>query len=183
MRTAKQIVIIGTNGTGKTTYLKKLATAAQKRGERVLVITTHMEEWTEYPDLPHTAAAVQSFTGGARLLYRDKATLDLAAEFRGGLLIFDDCRTYLNATTDPTLYKIMISRRQQMVDVFAVGHGFTNIPPAFFTYTTDIVLFRTTDNISTRKNVLRDFDKMRDAQARVNAKAAKHPHHYEIVKQ
>ncbi len=182
-RTAKQIVIIGANGTGKTTYQKKLAAAAKKRGERVLVVTSHIEEWTEYPALAHSKSAVQGFKGGGRLLWMGRDTLDVAAEFRGGLLIFDDCRAYLTATTDPALYRIMISRRQQMVDVCAVGHGFGHIPPAFFTYTTHIVLFRTSDNISCRKNVLNDFEKMREAQARVNAKAIKLPHHYEIVKQ
>jgi len=182
MRAAKQIVIVGTNGTGKTTYLKKLANATLKRGERVLVITTHVEEWTEYPNLPHTAAAPQNFTHGARLLYMDKTTLELAADFRRGLLIFDDCRTFLKANTDSQLYKIMISRRQQMVDICATAHGFSHIPPAFFTYTTDIVLFRTTDNISTRKAVLPDFEKMKVAQARVNEKAQKQPHYYEVVK-
>ena len=176
-------MVIGANGTGKTTYLKKLADAAIKRGERVLVVTTHVEEWTEFPDLAHTAAAVQSFIGGGRLLYMDKSTLDLVALFRVGLLFFDDCRTYLTATTDTALFRVMISRRQQMVDVCAVGHGFTHIPPAFFTYTTHVVLFHTTDNISTRKNVLHDFAKMKAAQARVNAHAAKHPHHYEVIKQ
>jgi ABC-type Mn2+/Zn2+ transport system ATPase subunit len=181
-REAMQVVVLGANGTGKTTYLTQLANAALERGERVLVVTTHLEEWTALPDLS-TRHEIRTFTGGARMLYTAHATLELAAAFRGGMLVLDDCRAYLLPNTDIALTRLMISRRQQMVDVFAVGHGFTTVPPAFFTYTSHIALFRTADNIASRRHVLSRYDDMRQAQERVNAKAIKQPHYHEIIRQ
>jgi len=69
-----------------------------------------------------------------------------------------------------------------MLDIFAVGHGFNEVPPVFFTFCSDIFLFRTTDNIARRKNCLQNFELMEKAQAEVNQKAIKSPHFFKYIK-
>ena len=64
-----------------------------------------------------------------------------------------------------------------MRDVILVGHGFTDIPPQYFTYTSMFILFKTVENISRRKNVILNYDKIKQAVDRVN-RIAETNHHY-----
>ena len=80
------------------------------------------------------------------------------------------------------LLDILIRRRQKMIDICYVGHGFTQIPPAFFTFSTHFALFKTIDNIDRRRDCIQNFDEMKAAQERVNAAALKNPHYHEIIK-
>ena len=107
--------------------------------------------------------------------------LDRLEYFRRGILVFDDCRAYLHAATDDRVRQLIIRRRQRMVDVLAVGHGFNEVPPVFFTFASEIILFRTTDNVARRRDCLRDYPLMAAAQARVNRRAARQPHYFEVI--
>jgi hypothetical protein len=181
-RPAKMTIILGTNGTGKTTLLENIL---QNSGQKSLVITPDDIEWQGYDLVELDKPDDFVYSGIRRHIFspaKNVGTLDKIEYFKKGILVFDDCRAYLHAATDERIRQLIIRRRQRMVDVFAVGHGFTEVPPVFFTFSTDIILFRTTDNIARRKDCLKDFDKMAEAQARVNKKAAKNPHYYERIK-
>jgi GTPase SAR1 family protein len=183
-RTPKQIIIIGTNGTGKTTALKKLvAKELQKKDSHVLIVVPDDMEWNMipfvHPKFPHR---IESYVGARKIIYFPGLLEIISERFRDGMLIFDDCRAYLSASVEQDLHDILIRRRQKMIDVCAVGHGFTEVPPKFFTFCTHIVLFRTTDSINKRKDDLKDFERMKEAQARVNQKALTDPHYNEVIK-
>ena len=69
-----------------------------------------------------------------------------------------------------------------MRDVVIVGHGFTDIPPQYFTYTTKFILFKTTDNMIKRKNTISNFEAAQKVVERVNRKAMSNPHYKEALK-
>lgn len=175
-------IILGANGTGKTTILEKILLSNQ---EKSLVITPDDAEWRRYPEVELTEPSHFLYSGISRHIFdpaKKTGTLDKIHLFKKGKLVFDDCRAYLTAATDLRIRQVLIRRRQRMVDVFAVGHGFTEVPPVFFTFATEIILFRTADEISRRKDCLKDFDNMVAAQMRVNQKAIDNPHYYEVIK-
>ena len=187
VRQTKRIVIIGTNGTGKTTLLHRIVhNAAQK----TLIITPHDNEWNEidpngnplYPtnDLRHSSD--YNFTGIQRHVYDPDRTLKLIKNFTRGLIVFDDCRVYLDARTDKEGHRILISSRQNMIDEIFVAHGFTEVPPKVFTFATEYFLFRTEDNISRRKFYVKNYDLIEKMQNKVNAASVYNPHHYEHFK-
>ncbi len=178
-RAAKLTVIIGTNGTGKTTLLHEIISRAR---QRALIITPDSAEWLQYPENELKTPDDFLFQGVQRHIFSPRDTLDRIEFFSRGILVFDDCRSYLTSTTDHRIHSLLIRRRQRMVDVFAVGHGFNEIPPVFFTFCSDIFLFRTTDNINRRKDCLKDFDRMKIVQGRINKNAIKKPHYYEHIK-
>ena len=181
-RPAKLTIILGTNGTGKTTLLREIL---QKSNQKALVITPDDIEWQQCEAVELNSAGGFNFTGIRRHIFnpaKRNGTLDRLEYFKKGVMVFDDCRAYLSSATDDRIRRLIIRRRQRMVDVFAVGHGFNEVPPVFFTFATDIVLFRTTDNIARRRNCLKDFDRMAEAQNRVNKQAVKNPHYFEIIK-
>ena len=181
-RAAKLTIIIGTNGTGKTTVLQKILTSTP---DKSLVITPDDAEWRSYDEVELTTADDFLYKGIRRHIFnptKKTGTLSRLYLFKKGELVFDDCRAYLKSTTDEDIRKVLIRRRQRMVDVFAVGHGFNEVPPVFFTFATEIILFRTVDNIDRRKDCLKDFDIMKQAVNRVNQKAETDPHYYEVIK-
>lgn len=182
-REAKQIILLGFNGTGKTTLLRKFVKQELQRGGKVLVITPDWAEWTDLPETMLEKSTDFEYTGARRYIWIDESILKkINAFWFDGLIIFDDCRAYLTAVTSPELKTLYIRRRQKMADLIMAGHGFTDVPPQAFTNMSEFILFKTKDNIARRKNVILDFEKIAEAQQRVNRKAEENKHYYEIIK-
>lgn len=175
-------VLLGTNGTGKTTTLKNILLQS---GKRCLVVTPDDREWLEYPETPLRSGVPADFQyqGIRRHIWRPKHTLQMLKYFRNGIIVLDDCRFYLRATTDQEIHALLIRRRQRAVDIFVVAHGFTEVPPVFFTFATDFVLFQRRDDVSRRKNYVRNFEALKAKVEEVNTIAQgkrAHPKNYYI---
>lgn len=186
-RQTKRTLIIGAPGTGKTTLLHRILAES---GQKTLVITPYMNEWTEtdangvelYPDLADLRAANLFYQGIKRHVFRPKYTLSHLNSFRRGIIVFDDCRGYFKANLDEQIHSLLLGTRQNMIDVFAVAHGFREVPPVFFTFATDYILFRTEDNLDRRASDIRCIDKVRKAQAHVNECSKHNPFYYQWFK-
>ncbi len=181
-RRAKLTIILGTNGTGKTTLLRNIV---ESSSQRTLIITAQDAEWLHLPHNPLLTPDDFAFSGIQRHIFdphRTHGTLSRIHLFRKGIIVFDDCRLYLRANTDDTIRALLIARRQREVDIFAVGHGFTEVPPVFFTFASDLFLFRTTDEIRRRKDCLQNFDTMLNLQREINISALRNPHIFKHVK-
>ncbi len=136
-------------------------------------------EWTDIPLIDRKN--LNKFEGTGRLIYRHGDMQLLARSAADMIIVFDDFKAFfitkqveLNA-----IRSLAIRRRQRMLDIFIVAHGFTEIVPSFlFTFATKIILFRTLDNLARAKKRLVDYDRVLEAQKRVNAKDE---HHFEIL--
>lgn len=182
MRRTKFVLILGYNGTGKSTFVKKLIESYQKTNRRVLICTPHDVEWLEFSEVK-TDKEITNFKGVRRKIIFDLSDLEnILLHYRKGLLIFDDCRVYLNSSTSQIIRKLMIERRQKMLDLAAVGHGFTEVPPTFFTFASELVLFKTNDNIRKRKDVINEFEKLEIQKNEIDKMAIEKPHYYRIIK-
>ena len=163
-RAAKCTIVLGFNGTGKTTYLRNtlesLHKYANNNGERlkILIITPDDAEWIDYAENKLQTPDDFIFDGIQRHIFDEQHTLNIIEHFKNGIIVFDDCRCYFKDNIDTRVVDLLIRRRQRAVDVFVVGHGFTTVPPKFFTYYSDAVLFRTVDNIDRRKNCITNFE-------------------------
>ena len=181
-RRAKMTVIIGANGTGKTPLLRRILTSSR---QKALIITPDDTEWDDLPLSELSAPEDFAFSGLKRHIFNPDhrtGTLARLELFKKGIIVFDDCRAYLPASTPPEIRQLLIRRRQREADIFAVGHGFTEIPPVFFTFSTEMILFRTTDNIARRRDCLRDYTAALAAQQAVNRAALRDPHHFQILR-
>lgn len=180
VRSPKLTIVLGFNGTGKTTLLRKILEESE---QRALVVTPDDVEWTDFPENELKKKSDFTFDGIQRHIFDPNRTLDVVKFFRKGILVFDDCRTYFNDATDPRVRTLLIRRRQREVDVFAVGHGFTQVPPVFFTFASDYILFKTVDNIDRRKDCINNgFDFIKQSQQIVNQQAKKEPHFFRHIK-
>ena len=188
-RPTKQTIILGFNGTGKSTLTRKIVeTYVAKPGRKALIITPDSSEWTDYEETELKRPSDFQFEGVRRYIWtfinkEDQAAMQRLREFYfDGFLAFDDCRSYLMASTNDWLKYLYIRRRQKMIDLLLIAHGFTDVPPQAFTNCTDLFLFKTVDNIIRRKNELRNLDEMMKNQTRINQKAEDNPHYYELIK-
>lgn len=172
VREAMQILVMGTNGTGKTTLVKELVDSCDNNGGHVLIVVPDTYEWPTadwvHPKFPHR---ISNYVGVRKVVYFEGLLPIIQDNFTDGLLVFDDCRSYITSRVDAELHEILIRRRQKSIDIIAVGHGFTEIPPKFFTFASHYALFRTRDSIKRRKDVINDYEIMQEAQARINAHA------------
>ncbi len=188
-RTTKQTIILGFNGTGKSTLTRRIIESyVAKPGRKALIITPDAAEWTDYPETEIKKASDLNFEGIRRYIWTyinkdDQAAMMLVRDYYfDGFLAFDDCRSYLMASTNDWLKYLYIRRRQKMIDLFLIAHGFTDVPPQAFTNCTDLFLFKTVDNIIRRKDELRNLDEMMAHQTRINKLAETNPHYYELIK-
>ncbi len=181
-------VIVGTNGTGKTTLLKQIVlNELKKTDSHVLIITPDDAEWLNIPEVhPQFPERMQAYVGARKIIVAaseaETVLTNIRQHFTRGLLVFDDCRAYFKPSTSAILETIFVRRRQMMLDICAVGHGFSKIPPAFFAYTSHIALFKTTDPVTTRKDRFDDIKRWEVIQRRINTEAATNPHYHEIHK-
>jgi Cdc6-like AAA superfamily ATPase len=197
MREAEQIIILGFNGTGKTTITRKFVERAIKNNEKALIITPDFAEWKDIEETTLEKRDDFNYTGARRYVWEEdfKVLVRIAKYFFNGLLVFDDCRCYLTDRTPPELKRLFIRRRQYMMDIILCGHGFTDVPPKFFTNTSKYILFMTNDVIGDRRNMIRNFEDVQAAQLRINERAkdtvkawvdpkdiSKNKHYYEIIK-
>lgn len=179
------MVIIGKRGTGKTTYIRKLVNNSLEAKRRVLIVTPNMDDFASIPLVhPRFTERIATYKGARRIVtYGAPAEIDnICRIFRHGLLVFDDCRSYLLDKPSVYLKNMLISARHYDVDIIAVGHGVTTVPPQFFTYATHFMIFATTDNPVKRKNDVQNYPKFESTILSVNRDALADPHTYKIIK-
>ncbi|KAB2814569.1 hypothetical protein [Phaeocystidibacter luteus] len=174
-------VLLGTNGTGKSTVLRKILDAHQGRA---LVIPANQHEKT-FSDLPLiTLDQVATFEGKAKYMcYKREDFDELVPHLSNMLLISDDFRNWLSGYS-PTdrVRKFFIDRRHINVDIYFAAHGFSQVPVEIFTWIDVFFLFRTRDSIKRGKDRLMNPEALIKIQEEVNREARNNPFHYEIIK-
>lgn len=187
-RDSEMNVFIGFPGTGKSTLIQKfIDLEVNTRKGRVLIVTPDPFEWKQFPEIvlddPDCFSGISSPT---KLIYTPGDLAKIADEYNGffnGLLVFDDCRCYTKSNIQEDLRKLIIRRRHRSHDIIAAGHGFTEIPPVFFTYANRYALFYTQDNIDRRKEEIgASFPAVKKAVEDVNKQYSKNPHYCKIIK-
>ena len=100
-------------------------------------------------------------------------------------MVCDDPLTYTPKNLeDHPLKKILGRRRQMRCDVLFMAHSFMRLPPMFFSYVTDYVVYNTDlGDVDKRKTDLgQHYAKIRQMVQNANHAAAQNPHYCEIYK-
>jgi hypothetical protein len=174
--------LVGINGTGKTTCIKKLLEKTVTATNRALIVTPDPAEWRMLDEV--SGQRIATFNGIKKIIYHQNCMAEIQRYYSNGMLVFDDARVYIHAQSNDFMQWLQIRRRQAGIDLFCNFHGLTQVPPVFFTFATNLVLFYTKDNIKRRAEYIdeQDFDDIQDAKERIAKKvAAGDPYAYEII--
>ena len=82
-------IIVGTNGTGKTTLLNNILSKTNR--DKVLVVEPEGLEWQHYKEISYDQIA--GFTKGkAKVVNPSPEEIEQLMDFNNGTLVLDDCR-------------------------------------------------------------------------------------------
>lgn len=184
-RIVKLICIVGTNGTGKTYLANQFVEKELGRGGKVLIVTSHDNEWTQFEDLD----TFNDFASGGRriVMYPDEEeqTIQRISEkMYKGLLVMDDCGGYLGNNPPKSFKQLMISRKQLMLDILFTAHSLRDLPKAIFAFNPVLILKNTTAGIEGREKILAAngaLEKVQAAQLEIKKKIKKEPFYQKII--
>ena len=134
-------IIVGTNGTGKTTLTKKLI-----NNRKTLVVDPDGLEWGMIPTIDIEEITRLKDGKKARIIAPDYKDIVELVNYTHGNLVLDDCRYYVRSRIEEGVRQLLVRRRQKDVDIFAVAHSLNEVPPTFWTFATHLVLFKIKDN-------------------------------------
>ena len=151
------IAIIGTNGTGKSTFMKKIIDGYPQKKDVLLLMDDDSEVLFDYlteikpEQIPYFKGKAVCFSGDTKK--EKENTFDLIYKgfgrrgdnFNGGLLAIDDAMTILT-TRDEFVMRIFKKRRQRKLDIILNCHGASEYPVSLFRNTTHFVICKTTDS-------------------------------------
>ena len=92
-------IIVGTNGTGKTTLLNKLINETNRKA---LILDPDGLEWSHVEEItPEKCGDLKS--GYGKILAPAPDDLEHLLEFQNGSLVLDDCRFYLKSRMEESI--------------------------------------------------------------------------------
>ena len=104
-RKAELNLVIGANGTGKTSFLQK---EVLPKYQKALIITPDPAEWKQYPIV--SIDELKYFNAIGRMVYSGPQMLqNVSKRFYGGALLLDDAMAYLDEQTPDSLQYIYTS--------------------------------------------------------------------------
>lgn len=186
-RSSELNVLVGFNGTGKSSLIQKfIDLEVTKKKGRALIIVPDPFEWSHYPEIDLNDKNCFINMASPHKIVFEPGVIELIADmhygFFDGLLAFDDCREYTTSNIQRSLRTLVIRRRQRSHDIIAAGHGITEIPPVFITYANRYSIFYTQDNPDRRKEELGvAYEPFKQAVTDVNAMFDTDPHYFKII--
>lgn len=193
-RDAQITIIIGRNGTGKSTFSEKIIKAVYKKA---LVITYNgaPKIWRGYPEIDVTdKKAMSQWKSGIRQVIaaryeesRNKNTVfeHIYKNYGNGGVIFDDCRGYIgsNVDNDRWFRQLILDFRHLMLDPYFIVHTPSDVPPRVWGFTSTVFV-GATDSLASKRQISTDsLERIIAAQKKVNlafrkAKAKQDNSHY-----
>lgn len=137
-------IVVGTNGVGKTTFVKNII-ERYPTNRNVLIADPDGYEpaWYKFPEIPSVDLIPNMTKHRFRHMNPDKEDLEYYKTFQHGMLVLDDCNHYLQANLQHQMKQILVRRRQNDIDIIAVAHSLTEVPPKFWNFASHLVLFKT----------------------------------------
>lgn len=168
-------ILVGTNGTGKTTLTKKLIS-----GRKTLVIDPDGLEWGSLPTIDMEEITQIKDGASARVIAPDYKSIVSLVNYKHGNLVLDDCRYYVRSRIEEGVRQLLVRRRQKDVDIFAVAHSLNEIPPTFWTFATHLVLFKIKDNPQRLKQNIPKFRELTEKHI-PEINGHKNHHYYRVI--
>lgn len=169
------IIIFGTNGTGKTTWL--INRLSQDKRRQLVIDPDGMEKaWNSYTLIKHHQVSLVKIGAKVKITAPEEKEFQSLLKMRPGVLVLDDARYYIKSQIEQAVRQILVRRRQIAIDIFAVAHSLNEVPPTFWTYATNALVFKTADNPERSKKNIPRYNELLEVIKRVNDHPDQHYH-------
>jgi len=178
-RLSQQIILIGTNGTGKTSIATEIMNRTAANGRPVFIV--HAEKEEKYDPVPFVSIKNRQDAAKCkrgifairptdhefhRVIKKKYEHSDKVKEeevptnvftyieenVHNALIVFDDVRNYSGNQVQGFFKKMLVNRRQNRQDFLFMYHGTSDTPPGLWANATDFILLNTNDDIPPRIN-------------------------------
>lgn len=170
-------IIVGRKFTGKSTRLAKIA-SSYPRDSKVLILDVNQSPaYNKFPEI--SISQVKGFKQGVVKLLgtpTEDTLKTIATQFRGGLVIFEDCTKYISGNVKPEIKAFLVDHRMWQCDLIFTFHSLKMVPPFFWQMISYVEILKTQENFNNpvNKNRVPNFEKVLEAYNKVNA----HPDNY-----
>ena len=196
-RDAQVTIIVGRNGTGKSTFCEKIVKSIN---QRTLAVTYNgmPKIWRPYKEVDIRKPKAMEFKKGIRQVvaarYEESAKKNKVFEhiytnFRNGVIIWDDCRGYIDASVDRDRYfrQLILDFRHKMLDMIFVVHSPSDVPPRLWGFASTAFIGATDALVNRSQVKTHSAERIIEVQQRVNeafreAKERGDNSHYGIFK-
>ncbi|MGZ3983398.1 MAG: hypothetical protein ACXVJE_19375 [Mucilaginibacter sp.] len=164
-------IVVGRKHTGKSTGLAETATSYA--GNKVLIIDVNRSPaYNKFAEI--TIDQLKRLKSGKVKLVGtpDEDTLKtIAKEFRGGLIIFEDCTKYISGNVRPEIRTFLVDHRMWQCDLIFTFHSLKMIPPFFWQMISYVKILKTQENFinAANRNRVPNFEKIVEAYKEVEA--------------
>lgn len=170
-------LVVGQKGTGKSTYTNKLA-RAYPADKKVLIFDVNGSPAYKDIMLIEPKDVKRLTRGVVRLLGTPTdETLDIVAkDFRGGLIIYEDCTKYISGNVPPLIKTFLVDHRMYQCDLVFTFHSLKRVPPFFWEMVSYITLFKTSEvfESGTNRNRIPNYEAILSAYKKAKASKDKY---------
>ena len=171
------IALIGTKGTGKSTFLLELLKASDKK-KAIIFDMDDNEVFHQYESVAANLIPRVKDGNIFRVIDIDfEKVLDEMANFWNGLLVFDDATKYLSGIFPKKMRNLILASKQRNVDIVLTFHTFRCIHPDLFSLTNFLELFKTGERIMDIPSVKGKLPKLEEV-AKLKDSVEKHPNKF-----
>lgn len=182
------LILVGTNGTGKS-HLQKSLLKYNKRNF-IIPANRYDENWDSVPEIrvketplrygktAYRIPDINKFAGNRKLTIDDdeifKEICDQDRGFVNGGLFLDDFKNYIPATgrLPRHVNRLFSDRRMKMLDIFGAVHSFQKINPDFFDFDPTLIIFQTTRPINEDlRSKIGNYEQLEEIVNRVNIRS------------
>lgn len=184
--------VVGFQGTGKSTEMRKLAETVAKSGDKKTLIID-VNNSAAYKDIQLLNYAkfqywMENQEGGIKKFYdpdKDKMFNFLITKFYNGVLVFEDATKYIDARPKMNVRSYLTDHRMSNLDIFFMFHSIELIPPFFLKMTNYLTIFKTDDVIQENWNFYKKRFGHKHAERILacwnNVIASKNPYYNETI--
>lgn len=152
MKQVRRILVAGAQGTGKSTFARLLAKKIPLNNYIIVEPDSLGDAWEKngFQLMEPTAENLRK-PGKKRVIYKasDKDFMNRITEnVFNHIIIFDDIKQRATSAKQYDEFEMFFSRARQMGNyIFFTIHSLADIPPNYWTFFTDVFLFKTFDKV------------------------------------
>jgi hypothetical protein len=165
-------IIVGRKFTGKSTRLAGIASAYPKTSKVLIIDVNGSPAYNKFKecqlkDIKFLQTGVVKLIGTPT----DDTLKAIAKDFRGGLVIFEDCTKYISGAVKPEIKTFLVDHRMWRCDLIFTFHSLKMIPPFFWQMISYLMILKTQENFISAQNRQRvpNYEKVAEAYKKVNA--------------